>query len=144
MAAETLDTRKPSYKTEKITDVWNDQDYLPDKGVLVLKSIKKYETFTAEDKSFFDTRNFEKIKELEEKFRKAPTQEEKEKVFTELKNLDCMKKAFEETKCLSKFIKTNENTKDYRLGAVVRPITEYADCKELHKRSKLQLRYYKQ
>lgn len=141
---ELVTNRKPTYKTESILSVRHEQDFLPDKGSLILKSFKKYETFTVVDQSNFEISNFSKIKELEERFKNAMSHDEKEAIFNELKNLDFIKKAFEETRCLGEFIATNENTKDYKLAAVVRPVTKYAGCKELNKRSKLQQRYYQQ
>lgn len=139
---EESDEQKPARKPGNIIQpkkagVRHKHELRKDQGVLILKSV----TRTGEENTcYFDTANFKIIKKLEKRFRAAKTTGEKEAIFKELKDLDCIKKAFKETKCLGS---RAEGRKDYKLGAVMRPITYYAGCEELHKRSDKQRKYYR-
>jgi len=139
---EIVRERKESYKHEKIIQTWRKPRPLSQKNVLLLRSYKEYESFIVIDESNFATTNFRIIEELEAAFRKTSAINEKEAVFQRLKRLDCIKEACDKTKCLYKHIKTNENNKDTKLATVIRPVTKFARCTELNKRSKLQQRYY--
>jgi adenylate kinase family enzyme len=117
----------------------HEHKFYPDKGVLVLKSIKRYKEGDKTDVCNFDTRNFEIIRDLERKFTAAKTRVLKDAIFTQLKDLECIKNAYEETDCIGNI---REGRKDYKLAAVIRPVTKAADCPELNKRSEKQGRYY--